>query len=490
MQTLAQDAREGEALIVANGIDAVSGRYLTPPMQTRAVAKIAQGERLDPQELRELEWRVRQASEAHLGVKEGVDANDLADAGWGVIFSHDADPAIREALGGLLEHRRAQAGKRSERRYRELSGACGYRPGESKDRFLARHGAGPGPVNPDKFPYYLLIVGSPESIPYRFQYELDVMYAVGRVCFEQIEDYARYAQNVIAAETGDTCAARRLELFGVSNPADRATQLSTKHLMEPLAASLSSASSPDWTVQSSLREAATKSRLTELLRGTEPPALLFTASHGMSFPDGDARQPSQQGALLCQDWPGPLKHRGPIARDHYFCAEDLSVESGMAPWISFHFACYGLGTPQFDDFAHRAFGERTSIAPHAFVSALPQKLLTLRGRGALAVVGHVERAWGYSFLWGRAGEQLTVFESALTCLMRGQRVGAALEYFNQRHADLAVGLSMELEDLRFGKEPDDEALAGMWTATSDARNYAILGDPAVRLPIDGDVHAH
>jgi len=460
-----------------NGINGANGDYLLPPTAPEDIARIACGDEPDPDQLNDLKWRKFQATSTHFGVKYGVDPTSLAEAGWGVIFAHNADPAIRQALSGLLDYRRAQATSIKEQRYREFADTNGYHPGEGKQQFLARNCAGAGAVNPDRIPYYLLIVGDPEAIPYSFQYQLDVAYAVGRIHFETIEEYRKYARSVVEAESKTSQCPRTAAFFGVRNQADRATHLSADHLVTPLAQKIAQAV-PDWQIQSILANDATKARLGRLMGGDETPAILFSASHGMGFPKGDPLQFSHQGALLCQDWPGPLCHRGAIPPEFYFSADDITEDAELSGLISFHFACFGAGTPRLDDFAHLASREKNEIASHAFVAKLPQRMLN---RGALAVVGHVERAWGCSFMWERAGEQLDVFEGALCQIMSGLPIGLAMEYFNERYAELSSDLNVELEEVKYGKIPDNLALAGMWTANNDARSYAIIGDPAVRL---------
>ncbi len=457
-----------------NGINGASGDYDLPPMTPQQLAAIIAGEQIDEGLLNEL----KQRRQAHWAVKEGVDPKDLAQSGWGILMAHNADPAIKEALSELLTHRQKQAGER----YREYMGPKGFRPGEDKNKFLARNGAGPGPVDPDKVPYYLLVVGDPDTISYRFQNQLDVQYAVGRIHFDTLEEYAQYARSVVQAETSGLALPRQATFFGVRTPEDQATLLSADHMIKPLASKMG-ADQASWKVKALLEGEATKSQLSKLVGGGETPTLLFTASHGMGFPKDDPRQMPHQGALLCQDWPGPGKWKKAIPPEFYFSADDIGNDAKLLGSMAFFFACYGAGTPKLDEFSQQAFKERTQIAPQSFIAKLPRRLLGHPKGGMLAVVGHVERAWGYSFMWDRAGEQLTVFESALKRLMEGAPIGYALEFFNDRYAEIASDLAVMIENKNFGESVDDLALAGMWTANNDARAYVIIGDPATRLPL-------
>lgn len=465
-----------EPLVCCNGIDGRDGSYLLPPLPVSRLAGAVRGGDADWGGARELQAWVRLSrAGATRGLKEGLDPCRLAEAGWAAIFpAGPAGGALRDALAPLLELRRAQAGER----FRELWGDDGYRPGETKVAFLARHGAGPGPADPAVLPYYLLLVGDPEVIPFSFQYQLDVQYAVGRLGFDRLEGYRCYAEGVVAAETGKIARPRRAAFFAPAAAGDPATRMTRACLAAPLAGRMGEL--PGWAVETAFGPEATHGRLGDLL-GSGSPALLFAACHGLGFPAGDPLQRHFQGALVCQDWPGPAA--GGIERGHYFAADDVGDDARVSGLIAFCFACFGAGTPRWDELdAERRAGCR-ELAPAAFLGRLPERLLGHPEGGALAVVGHVDRAWGFSFAWTGAGPQIGAFESAMKRLLAGQTVGWAMDPFNQRYAELASDLAAEREALELGKIPDDGLLADLWIASHDARNYTILGDPAVRVAV-------
>ena len=275
----------------------------------------------------------------------------------------------------------------------------------------------------------------------------------------------------------------RAAFLGVRNDDDRATRLSADRLIEPLSAQLV-ADRPDWTFDVRLAGQASKAAMIDLFGGSDTPAVLFTAGHGMGFPERDPRQRPDQGALLCQDWPGPVRWQQPVPPEFYFAAGDVDDAARLSGLIAVLFACFGAGTPGPGPVQPATPGFLGHVAPHAFLARLPQRLLAHPAGGALAVIGHVDRVWNFSFAWPRAGEQFGALKAMVLRLCAGAPVGNAMEPVNQRYAELATALHAELEDLKWGKQPDEVELARMWTANNDARNYVVIGDPATRLAIE------
>ena len=305
---------------------------------------------------------------------------------------------------------------------------------------------------------------------------------MGRLDFDTPAEFASYAQTVVDAESGRLTRPKRAAFFGPANPGDAATGLSSQYLVGPLA---KYANKDGWQIDWSQPAGSSRDKLTALLGGPDAPAFLLTGGHGMGYPATDSRQRDFAGALLCQDWPGPT-YRGSI-RDFYFAAEDLSADASVAGMIAMIFACYGAGTPLKNDFHLMAgVAQANQIAPEPFVSRLAQRLLGHPNGGALAFIGHIDQVWGLSFLDDNTIPALNTFQSALDSILAGEPLGMASEYFNSRYAEISSDLSQALQDAQDnqnGMPQDAAAFANLWASNNDARNFIILGDPAVRLPV-------
>jgi hypothetical protein len=342
-------------------------------------------------------------------------------------------------------------------------------------------------VSPDDVPFYIVLVGSPELIPFDFQYLLDVEYAVGRLDFDRTEDYETYARSVVEQETATTpLRSSTAVAFGTNHEWDpRATGLSATELVAPLASGHDG--EPAAVTKHGLRAAgivgagATRAALLDVLAGAnadvERPSLLFTASHGLGGLPVDAadRQRREHGALVCQDWAQP----GPVDVDNQTVAGHHVGDANVHGLIAFFFACYGAGTPALDEFPGLG-QERAAIAEQPFVAALPKSLLSHPNGAALAVVAHVERAFPTS-ISGRGGTQIEMYESALGQIAACRPVGLAMAGFNEKYASLSTSLASELREVAFGKQVPQWRIASLWLERHDAQNFVVLGDPAVRL---------
>jgi hypothetical protein len=388
-----------------------------------------------------------------------------------------------EALLPLLDLRKQQVNKTEGAPFKIFEGTCGYRRGMTARDWLSANRVSLNVVDPALgVPFYLTLVGSPEQIPFEFQYELDIYWGVGRIHFRTADEFANYAKSVVDYETIATVpTSRRIAVFAPQHDFARATQMFVRMVANPLSSGVAPwgriGERQKFNVTSCLAEEATKVRLADLLRSGS--AVLFSGSHGMSFRTDDNRQPDMQGAIVCQDWAG----LGAITDADWFAASDVPADANIHGFIHFFFACFGGGYPQFDTF-DRLNDQPRQIAAKPMLSRLPQALLAHPRGGALATLAHVDRAWAYSFISDRGGAQLQGFRDVLGRILRGERIGLATDQFNVRWAVLSTELSEVVQEKQNGKVISNAEISSRWVARDDARNYVIFGDPAVRPRVE------
>lgn len=450
---------------LVNGVDGETGRLLSPEPDLPAEAL-----KVGPREYRRIANWAQNRDRLRLPVY-GVDPEALDEAGWAVIYAPGVTDEEREALDPLVNRRRRQV------RHQELFQEIEYDAGSEKEAlaFLEKRGVAFGRAVPKKLPYYVLLVGDPNEISFRFQYELDVQYAVGRLHLSSPDDYAAYAQAVKKAEQSQDVA-RPAVFWGTEVEGDESSQWLMRDFVRPLAQA-----ADRWrkTQKRSLYDTylAADGRHGTLanLLGRETPAFLFTGSHGVTYGLASGLQEKFQGSLICEEW---QPSEGPVPRDAFFAADDLPEKTDLEGLILFNYACYSSGCASRDPFEKDRLGRARRQAQGSFVSALSQRLLA---RGAQAVLGHVDRAWPDTFTWKEQGDQTRSFVSFLHQLLEGRRLGHATEDLNTRYAEYGSHLTRLLDQEPHPGTDSAKLRDKLRQATLDARGYVIIGDPAVRL---------
>jgi hypothetical protein len=423
-----------------------------------------------------------------LGPPDDVCPNALGEARWGVIWPPEPltaeEKVHRDAVMRLFDRRRNEMGGQPPHEFY-------YHSGWSKWDFLWADGreVRGGEMRPEIVPYYLCIVASPERVPWEFQQQLDGEYAVGRIWFDDPDDCGSYVDQLLdyEAEGAVPANAREVLFVGTQHEGDGATNASATILVKPLhdwfAGKPEGRFAASLLLGSSHGEGAYKNNLLKRLKGfglddrpRPSPAILFTAGHGLEYKNGVLNQRAGQGALIFQEWPGPLQTPG---ADTYLTGGELDAHLRVAGMTAFCFACFSAGTPREADWVKPGFFRLVPrLAERPFVAHLPQKFLA---RGMLAFIGHVSKAWDLSFLQpGSTESQVVTFRTALNLLSRGARVGHATNTLNTRW----VHLTDQFETARKEKRLDRRELLDLWLARNDCRGYVVLGDPAVRLRVE------
>ncbi|WP_245815048.1 hypothetical protein [Cystobacter ferrugineus] len=320
---------------------------------------------------------------------------------------------------------------------------------------------------------------------------------MGRLAFEQDEDYEAYVSKVLERERQPPTAREARSMFLSVRDGTLALQMGQKFLMTPLVNSLRGERKlghfPASEVIAEELTAASSQRLLELAAQPEP-GVLFTLSHGIGAPLSGWRRAEEQRR---RQGNMSLGEGGELA------AEDVSRCAFMPGGIWFYFACLGAGSPLgsvYQPWLERLVQTKQMredtldnvrrtrpVDGHPFMAALPQAALA-NPRGPLAVISHIDLAWTCGFHNSRTGQSHTQrFEGAVASLVRGHRAGVALNSLTrsawQADGALRRQYQADAEAPHSGKAApvDASARASLWLERHDLTNYLLLGDPAVRI---------
>jgi hypothetical protein len=339
----------------------------------------------------------------------------------------------------------------------------------------------------DKVPQYVLIAGGPDQVPFLFHSLLDTAAKVGRVAFDRLEDLDQYVKKVIRIESqpGPLVNAQ-VALFAPDGGQNDPTYFSRQYMVEPLAKYIHDELKLDTCVMEA--GDATKKNLVNML-STSKPAMVYTASHGLGATDQPADfQKRYNGAICCQ-------HQGGLTLNDLFTADDVPLDKPFLEGsVFFQFACFGYGTPAQSDYSHWLSNVPEKYTDADFVAALPKKLLA-HPRGPIGYIGHLDTAFlqGFTdaeapFILDRWHQRIEPFKSAIDqLLMRVQPSGLAMEDMNARYNSCNAIITGAYDQQQRGRLQWTDQLKARfldtWLRRSDAQNYMVFGDPAVRLRI-------
>ncbi|HEX8537924.1 MAG TPA: helix-turn-helix domain-containing protein, partial [Cystobacter sp.] len=349
-------------------------------------------------------------------------------------------------------------------------------------------------------PRYLLMLGDLDQLSLEMQQVLGGDGFIGRLAFSQDAHYEAYVEKVLRWERTPSPSQARA-LFYTVHDGTRATSVGYQGLITPSLASCRERQElGDFPAREILELGAgadgSVDRLLEQAASREP-SVLFSLSHGLGAPRQGWKSVDAQHRLQ-----GAMSLGAGQTLDASVLASQPFLPGGL--W--FYLACFGAGTPsrsafhpwlsrlrdvgQFTGPLDRLLASLPREGERPFVAALPKAVLA-NPHGPLAVVGHMDLAWSYSFQdpGTTAKSRPSRFQGLLRSLVSGRRAGVGLNalarFFTDANTELTT-LYESQEEAQLAGRPNPVDLtqrAHLWMLRQDLAGYVLLGDPAVQLPV-------
>lgn len=325
-------------------------------------------------------------------------------------------------------------------------------------------------------PHYLLIVGTPAQIPWKFQYRLQTDAFVGRLDLDEA-GLEHYVDALLGGWAGSRRDVAKPLLWAVDHGSDDITHLMRRSVAERMHRAFLA----DGFDARLLSDGdARLDRLYDSLPGRAP-AFVLTTSHGATFPLED---PGALAATLGL----------PVDHDHALLDSTALLERWRpAGAIWYAHACCSAGAARPSEFEglfapDSGLGRMLSAVAAAGPCSAPLPRALLGGEQPLgAFIGHVEPTFDWTLRDPDTGQGMTeslVIDTLYRSLHAATRppVGMAMDGYYEAVAGLLLDHHDAVRDY-------DEHLPGAESRARKAKLLAmdrlamvVLGDPTVSLP--------
>jgi hypothetical protein len=325
-------------------------------------------------------------------------------------------------------------------------------------------------------PRYLLIYGTPEQVPWEFQYVLNAHYAVGRIHLTgtALENYI----NALRANwQTSNLKVKQSVVWAVNYGGDDITVL----MRDLVAVKLKEKLATDQDLSAGVRfldgsGAATGTELAKALTDGNP-ALVVTTSHGQTYPlDNLETLRDELGFLVDQNYasvrPQNLLNSwqpdGAVWYAHACCSAGCSAQT------------YFDGLSQEGSEVDRILKGVAKLGNQ--VSPLPTALLGV-SKPLRAFVGHVEPTFDWTLRNPDTNQSLTgsMQQALYDDLYQPVPVGSAFRRWYDRLGSLYTAYDQDQSEFSRGGNTRVAMLKDL-LAARDVQTTVILGDPTVTLP--------
>ncbi len=431
-------------------------------------------------------WATRTLSVPQQLAGEPIDLANWLDrrVGWGLVVPDDmsmsdADKAngvdLSEPLRSLVKARgdapilRWRVGLKEGRLTRY------YTDRKAADlRLSGERGAGALAV-----PHYLLIAASPERIPWRIQYRLQLEAFVGRLDLDD-DAMGRYVDALLGEWSASGAQRTKPIVWAVDHGHPDITRLMRVTLADRIASALAADLQKEFLLEGGhlVDGRATGAELHAALVARRP-VFVMTSSHGATFPLSDP-----QALRACLGLPVDVNHAvlqlGPLGQwspdgciwyAHACCSAGSAAGSEFAGILSAH--------GDLAQMLSAIAGAGDTVAP------LPQALLSAQ-KPARAFVGHVEPTFDWTLRDNQTGQALSdglrqTFYDHLHSKARPP-LGLAMHPHFRAVAGLLLDHGDAVDALSNHEAGAADRAVRAKLMAMDRAAMVILGDPTVRLP--------